>query len=88
MSCAVSRLALRRLACAFPNWPQMENILLKLDGFLSVALRSQLKATTKHNNNNNNRKSAEQNAFDSVVCTPPRHPTWLNASCFGQLGFF
>lgn len=54
MSCAASPLALQHLACAFPNWPQMENILLKLDGFLSVALHSQLKATTKRNTNNKN----------------------------------
>lgn len=85
MSCVSSPLALQRLACAFPNWPQMENILLKLDGFLSVALHWQLKATTKQHHQ---QKSAEQNAFDSMVHTVPPYPMWLNAFCFGQLGFF
>lgn len=55
----------------------MENSLLKLDGFLSVALHSQLKPTTKHHNNNTNQSTPQ-----------PWHPGWLNAFCFGLLGFF
>ena len=59
--------SLQSLKHTLPNWPQMENTLLKLNVFfffffLSVALHGLLKGE---------KKKFEQNAFDSGSVIPP-----------------